>query len=106
MTKFAAALLAAMLIGTTGLIAPASAQSFGIFFGDEPGDFFSGRVVCLTDSQIRQAVADQGFTDVALNVKNEGLVQVRATRDGWVYLLDFNYCTGRIEDGERLRPAS
>jgi hypothetical protein len=36
---------------------------------------------------------------------NDKHVEVRATRDGWVYLLDFNYCTGRIEDRTRLRPA-
>ena len=104
MKRHVAAVLAAMLIGATAIPAT-QGQSFGIFFGDEPEDFFSERVICLTDSQIREAVADQGFTDVALNVKHERHVQVRGTRDGWVYLLDFNFCTGRIEDGERLRPA-
>jgi hypothetical protein len=105
MKKSTAALIAALLIGATGAPRTATAQSFGIFFGDEPEDFFPGRIICMTNGQIRQAVADQGYTDVALNVPNEGQIQVRATRDGYVYLLDFDYCRGRIEGRQRLRPA-
>lgn len=112
MTKYAAALMAAMMLAT-GVAAPVQAQGFGIFFGDEPSDFFdddrSGffdeRIICLSDSQIRQAVANRGYSDISLNVPNEKHVQVRASKDGWVYLLDFNYCSGRIEDRQRLRPA-
>jgi hypothetical protein len=112
MTKFAAVLMAAMMLGT-GAVAPVQAQGFGIFFGDEPSDFFGDdrgdgfdeRIICLSDSQIRAAVADRGYSDISLNVPNEKHIQVRATKDGWVYLLDFNYCSGRIEDRERLRPA-
>ena len=86
--------------------APVQAQNFGIFFGDEPSDLFPrgpGRAICMTDRQIRDAVADEGYDNIALNAPNEDHVQVRATRDGAVYLLDFNACTGRIEDERRLR---
>ncbi|WP_108398934.1 hypothetical protein [Devosia submarina] len=84
----------------------AHAQSFGIFFGDERDDLFPREprlALCMTDRQIRDAVADAGYDNIALNAPNEDHVQVRATRDGAVYLLDFNACTGRIEDERRLR---
>lgn len=109
MHKFAAALLMALLIGAA---VPAQAQSFGIFFGDEPSDFLlddeaSERVpelaMCLNDNQIREAIAAEGFSDIALNAPNEKHIQVRASRDGTVYLLNFNFCTGRIEEQRPLR---
>ena len=103
MTRSIAIALTAMLLGTA---APAQAQSlsFGIFFGDEESDFFPERITCMSDYQVRQAVAERGYTNIYLNVMNDKHVEVRATRDGWVYLLDFNYCTGRIEDRTQLRP--
>lgn len=106
MTRLAAILLAAMAFGA-GTSVPAQAQqlNFGIFFGDEESDFYPERITCLTDRQIRDTVAAHGYTDIYLNVAMDKHIQVRATRNGWVYLLDFNYCTGRIEDRERLRPA-
>jgi type VI protein secretion system component VasK len=106
MTRSIAIVLTALLLAV-GVAAPAQAQSlrFGIFFGDEASDFFPERFSCLTDYQVRQAVADRGYTNIYLNVMTDKHVQVRATRDGWVYLLDFNYCTGRIEGRTQLRPA-
>jgi hypothetical protein len=88
-----------------GMAAPAQSAGFGIFFGDERSDFFPGRITCMGDYQVRQAVAARGYSNIYLNVMNDGHVQVRATRGDWVYLLDFNYCSGRIEDRTRLRPA-
>jgi len=87
--------------------APVQAQSFrfGLFFGDERSDFYPERITCLTQYQVRQAVAQRGYTNIALNVMNDKHVEVRATREGWVYLLDFNYCTGHIEGRQQLRPA-
>ena len=85
---------------------PVQAQNFGIFFGDERGDFFPRRpelAICMTDRQIRDTIADAGYDNIALNAPNEEHVQVRATRGNAVYLLDFNACTGRIEDERRLR---
>jgi hypothetical protein len=106
MTRFIATVLTVLLLGS-GAAIPAQAQSFsfGIFFGDEESDFYPERVTCMSGYQVRQVVADRGYTNIYLNVMNDKHVQVRATRDGWVYLLDFNYCTGRIEDRTRLRPA-
>ncbi len=100
--------LAAIVIASAGLLVqPAAAQNlnFGIFFGDERSDFFPERITCLNDYQVRQAVAARGYDNIALNVEMDNHIQVRATRDGWVWLLDFNICTGRIENRERLRPA-
>jgi hypothetical protein len=99
-------LATALALVLTLSMAPAQAQNFGIFFGDEPSDLFPrapGRAICMTDRQIRDAVASEGFDNIALNAPNEDHVQVRATRDGAVYLLDFNACTGRIEEIRRLR---
>jgi hypothetical protein len=106
LTKSFAIAVMAVLLGATS-VAPVHAQStsFGIFFGDEEADFFPHRLTCMGDHQIRQAVAGRGYTNIYLNVMNDGHVEVRATRDGWVYLLDFNYCTGRIEGRQKLRPA-
>ncbi|MBD8064534.1 hypothetical protein IC608_03485 [Devosia sp. PTR5] len=94
-------------LGTFAPLQAASAQSmnFGIHFGDEPDDFFPPLPICLTDRQIRDAIADRGFSDIFLNVANEGQIQVRATRGNWVYLIDFDYCRDRIDDITRLRPA-
>ena len=100
--------LAAIVIASAGLLVqPAAAQNlnFGIFFGDERSDFLPERITCLNDYQVRQAVAARGYDNIALNVEMDKHIQVRATRDGWVWLLDFNICTGRIEGRERLRPA-
>lgn len=103
MTRFATVLMAAMLLGA-GAVAPVQAQNFGIFFGDESSDFFAPeRIICMTDRQIREAVANLGYTNISLNVPNESNIQVRASKGGWVYLLDFNFCSGRIEGRQRLR---
>lgn len=101
------ALAVAALVALMGFSGPAQAQNFrfGIFFGDEASDFYPERITCLSDYQVRQAVAARGYTHIALNIMNDKHVEVRATRDGWVYLLDFNYCTGRIEGRQKLRPA-
>jgi hypothetical protein len=109
--------LVAML--TMGGAAPAMAQSqgfgFGLHFGDEESDFFFGedndrdrypeRLLCMTNRQIRDSIANRGYSDISLNVANQDEIQVRATRDGWVYLLDFNFCSDRIEGRQRLRRA-
>lgn len=106
MTKSIVIALTTLLLGTA-VAAPVQAQSlsFGIFYGDEESDFFPEHITCMGDYQVRQAVAGRGYTDIYLNVMNDKHVEVRATRDGWVYLLDFNYCTGRIEKRTQLRPA-
>lgn len=106
MSRLAMIAVTALLLAA-GPAMPANAQSlgFGVFFGDEERDFFPEHITCLTDRQIRDQIAARGFTDIALNVPNDKHVEVRATRDGWVYLLDFNFCSGRIVDSVQLRPA-
>jgi hypothetical protein len=100
------------LLTLGGAAAPAMAQSPGFGFGDgfdeydrDHDRFFPELIMCLTDNQVRQAVADRGYTNISLNVPNDKRVQVRATKGGTVYLLKFNLCTGRIEDRDALRRA-
>ncbi|WDR03423.1 hypothetical protein PSQ19_04720 [Devosia algicola] len=62
--------------------------------------------MCLTDRQIRNEIAARGYSAIALNVPNNKRIQVRASQAGWVYLLNFNFCTNQIEGRTRLRPAN
>lgn len=98
------------LLAAGACATPAMAQSPGFGFGpgfdDQPGDvYYPPLPMCLTDYQIRRAIADRGYTHISLNVPNNKRVQVRATKDGTVYLIKFNYCTGRIEARDALRSA-
>jgi hypothetical protein len=91
--------LVSVLFMIGGMSGAATAQpSFG--FG-----FFHGRVICQTDRQIRNTIAAAGYTDISLNVPNDGLIKVRATQGGWVYQLNYNYCRAYIKERMRLRPA-
>ena len=93
--------LAAALLGT---VAPAQAQAFHFGFGS--GDVFEqrpARLCLLTERQLRQAIAQRGYSEIFLNVANNHRIQVRASRGDWVYLLAVDSCTGRILDRERLR---
>lgn len=85
---------------------PASAAQFTFGFGTD-GFGFRRPLVCieLTDRQIRNAVRDQGYSNIYLNVRNDRRIQVRATRGEWVYLLRVSTCTGAILDRDRLRRA-
>jgi len=99
-------LAAAMVIGLALAPVPASAQiSFGFHFGDERSDFYPQLPMCLTDRQIREAIARRGYEDISLNVAEGRRIRVRATQDGWVYLIDFDFCADRIRGREVLRPA-
>lgn len=99
---FASVMLVALALAPV----PASAQvSFGFHFGDEPRDFYPQLPMCLTDNQIRQSIARRGYSNIALNVANEKRIQVRATKGGWVYLIDFDFCADRIRGRQALRPA-
>ena len=100
-------MLGMVAVAMLGVSIPAQAQSFnfGFHFGDERTDFFPQRAICMTDRQIRNSIADRGYTNIYLNVPHEQRIQVRATRDGWVYLLDFDFCRDRIKGASQLRPA-
>ncbi len=85
-------------------IVPAGAAQFHFGFGTD-GFGFRRPLLCLelTDRQIRNAVRDQGYSNIYLNVRNDRRIQVRATRGEWVYLLRVSTCTGAILDRQRLR---
>ncbi len=93
-------------LALTSAAVPATAAQFHFGFGTD-GFGFRRPLVCieLTDRQIRNAVRDQGYTNIYLNVRNDRRIQVRATRGDWVYLLRVSTCTGAILDRDRLRRA-
>lgn len=87
-------------------VVPASAQggfSFGFFYGDEKRDMHPPLAMCLTDAQIRRAIAARGYTDIRLNVPNDKRIQVRARRDGGLYLIDFDFCSDEVRGVQKLR---
>lgn len=122
--SLAAALLSAAL--TFSFVPAASAQIGGDFtfndgrsdnffphFGPRPYDphashfnegFYDIRPpgCSLSERRIRNAFRDAGYRDVRLNVPRGSHVQVRASKDGWVYLIDYNFCSGRITGREQL----
>jgi hypothetical protein len=104
MKRFAIVLMMAATLGAS-LVGPVQAQRFGFFFGDERSDFLPERISCLNDYQIRMAVTKLGYRDIYLNVPNQKHIEVRASKGNWVYLLDFNYCSSKIESRTKLRPA-
>lgn len=99
---------ALILAMACGLSAPASAQvglGFDFRFGDRATSGYPQRALCLTDRQIREAIAQRGYTNIALNVSNERRIQVRGVKDGWVQLIDFDFCSDRVRGVTMLRPA-
>jgi len=93
-------------LALTASALPTSAAQFHFGFGID-GFGFRRPLICieLTDYQIRNAVAAQGYHNIYLNVRNDRRIQVRATRGDWVYLLRVSTCTGAILDRDRLRRA-
>jgi hypothetical protein len=102
-----AALLTFVLGAAAFSSVPAQAQGFGFSFGfgmdDDDEDFFPRRLCILTDSALREAIRDEGYSNIFLNASVGRYVQARASRGNWVYLLRVNICTGEIVDRERLR---
>jgi hypothetical protein len=68
---------------------------------------FGWRTICieLTDHRIRTIMAERGFTDIYLNSRIKREIQVKATMDGWVWLMEVSVCTGEILETRQLRPA-
>lgn len=60
--------------------------------------------MCKTDFQIRQAIAARGYEDIALNVAGDTRIEVRASLEGWTWLLDYDFCRDTILAREPLRP--
>ena len=75
----------------------------GLFHRHSDGSYTIDPLLCMTDYQVRQAVAARGFTHIFLNAPIETQIQVKATRGGAVYLIDFDRCAGQIDGIERLR---
>jgi hypothetical protein len=99
--SFAIAIFALM-----GVVTPTVAQSgYEVFPHNERDDRFPRYVTCLSDYGVRQEIAALGYSQIYLNIMGDSRVQVRATMGKWVYLIDFNYCTRRVEGRTRLRPA-
>ena len=97
MKKIIAALGAVLLF-----VAPAQAQ-FGFVFGNEDifadpdeNGFAFGRGTCFTEYQLRNYLEDKGYSHVLFGVFDNAKVPVKATMDGTVYLMNVNYCSGRI----------
>lgn len=107
MAAFAA--LAVSEAHAQSIIVQPPASAFGLQFNWGEPDSYEPEgpalAICLTDRQIREAIAARGYTDIALNVPRDDHVQVRATMDGLVYLLEYDFCTDTIEKREVLRPA-
>lgn len=84
---------------------PAQAASVQFQFGEGVGFGFKRPLICveLTDRQIRNAMSEQGYSNIYLNVADNRRIQVRATKGEWVYLLRVSTCTGAILDRDRLR---
>lgn len=101
--SIARALVLGLALAGTAL--PVQAQDFQFRFGF--GDRMHRPVVCieLTDRQVRNRIAAQGYSNIYLNARDSRRVQSRATRGNWVYLLEVSTCTGRILDRQRLRRA-
>lgn len=112
LTTIGHAALVALVLGASAANAvPVKAQGFG--FGLDWSLTNSDRprrgvpqLCILSDHGIREAVRQQGYTNIYLNVQMGHYIQVRATQGKWVYLLDVNACTGTIMDRQRLRRAS
>lgn len=103
-TTLIRAVVLGLALGASAL--PVQAQGMQFQFGIGTDGFgFRRPLICieLTDRQIREAVRDQGYTNISLNVANDRRIQVRATRGEWVYLLRVSTCTGAILSRERLR---
>lgn len=83
----------------------ASVTAMPVQAGDHHSSFFYGdfELDCMTDYQIRKAIAAEGFTNIFLNVvDDDGDIQVKATANKTVYLIDYDTCDHEIEGIEPL----
>lgn len=99
--------IVALVLSSAAPIAPVAAQGLGssIEADRENRPLFPRRLCLLTDRSVREAIRDQGYTNIYLNVPVGRFIQARATRGDWVYLLRVDYCSGTVVDRKRLRPA-
>jgi hypothetical protein len=95
-----AALGALALVGAA--ISPASAQ---LVHRNSHGQLTFNPLLCQTDYEIRRSFAAKGYTDIKLNAPIESQIQVRAAKGNRIYLIDYNFCLGRIDGITPLRAA-
>lgn len=103
LTKIAGAAALALALAAGALPAQAAGPSFGFSFGFGTSPRFQERVVCLSDYQVRQAIAARGYSRIYLNAGDGKYIQVKANRDGRTWLIKFNRCADRIVERSRLR---
>ncbi|GLQ57704.1 hypothetical protein [Devosia nitrariae] len=103
--KRLAAAIAMAILAAGGPVAAQPFSAFGLQFNWE--DSYEPRGpelgICMTDRQIRQAIAARGYGDIALNVRRDRRIQVRATQGGHVFLLEFDFCNNTIIERRALR---
>ena len=68
------------------------------FFEDEIDDFQP----CQSDYRVRKVMADMGYTNVKLNAPMGSTYQVKAVKNGQLWLLRYNTCTRDIMRSQRL----
>ena len=101
-TQLLKAAVVGVMLAASAIPAAAAPPMVGLDFGKH-----RWRTICieLTDHRIRQVMAERGFTNIYLNSRIKREIQVKATMDGWVYLMEVSVCTGEILETRQLRPA-
>ena len=87
--------IAFAVFSITGMASPASAQLIG---RNHRGQLTFDPLLCQTDYEIRRRFAALGYTDIKLNAPLQSQIQVRAAKRGHIYLIDYNFCLGRIDE--------
>src|ERR1700716_3945123 len=87
--------LAAAALGLA-LSAVVPAQAGILMHRDSDGVFSINPLLCLTDYDVRQVIAERGYTHIRLNAPIEAHIQIKAERAGATWLIDFNRCSNRI----------
>lgn len=102
-TKDAKAFLSGIvaLAVVAAMATPASAQ---LVHRNSDGRLMFNPLICQTDYEIRRTFAAQGYSNIALNAPIQSVIQVRASKGRQFYLIDYNYCLGRVDAVTPIRP--
>jgi hypothetical protein len=68
------------------------------YYDDDIDDFKP----CMSDYRVRQKFADMGYTNVKLNQPMGSFYQVKAVKNGAVWLIRYNTCSQKIFRSQRL----
>ncbi|HVW93308.1 MAG TPA: hypothetical protein VHB74_11960 [Devosia sp.] len=85
------------LLVLVALMAAASPASAQLIHRNHDGGLSFDPLMCQTDYQIRQIFAAKGYTHITLSAPLESVIRVRASKGNRLYLIDYNYCLGRID---------